>query len=145
MLRTESSGWAQTATQPRTRRRQTGPGAENVDSCIPAFLLLGLGLQMGDLRVLLRPDRQLRRQKALSLVLRGVRTVYNVGHELRPERQRQVATVDVTSFLLVNDEQVVTGLLDRNIDVLAQLDVPLRPEHEQPSVAPRSEPVWSKP
>ena len=82
----------------------------------------------GDIfRVPLRLDAQLRGEQTLRLVLRNVRPIHNIRNELRPERQREIATVDIPRFLLVNNEQIVALLRHRNIRILAQLDIPLRP------------------
>src|SRR6202022_3918472 len=86
-----------------------------------------------------------RGQQALSLVLRYVRAVDDIPDELQPEWQCQIAAIDVTRLFLINDEEVFSLALDPNIDVLAQLYIPLRAKHEEPPISPRPKPVRSKP
>ena len=88
------------------------------------------------LRIALRLDHQFRGEQALLLVLRHMRPFHNVRHKLRPKREEDVIAVDIPCLLLVHDEQVIPTRMSRHIDVFPQLDVALRPEYEQPTIAP---------
>src|ERR1700742_1749564 len=85
----------------------------------------GSGTNSHILRIPLRLDGQLRRQQTLRLVLRDVRAIHNIRNELRTERQREIAAIDVAGFFLIDNEQVVALLGNGDIRVLAQLDVAL--------------------
>src|SRR5277367_1457700 len=100
---------------------------------------------MCDLCVLLCLDDQLCGQQALSLILRNVRTVDNIGDELRSEGQRQIVAVDVTRFLLVYEEEVVAGLFHCHIGVLADFDISLGTENEKTAITPCSQAIWREP
>jgi len=72
---------------------------------------------------LLRPDHHFRRKQALGLVLRGVRPVYDIGDELRPEWQCQVVAIDISRFLRVNHEQMVATFAAGDIGILSKFHV----------------------
>ena len=63
--------------------------------------LRGKGENLG---VLLRFQYQLGGQKSLLLILRSVGPIHNIGHQLRPERQRHVAAIDVTGLFMIYDK-----------------------------------------
>src|ERR1039458_26690 len=55
-------------------------------------------------RNLLRFENQFGGQQRLLLVLRHMRAVHNIAHELRAERQLHVAAIHVRGLLLVDQE-----------------------------------------
>ena len=100
---------------------------------------------MHQLCLVLRLDHQLRGEQALSLILRYMRTIDDVSDKLRAEGQIQVVAVDITCLLSIDNKEVVSRLLNRNIGIFSELDVALRSENEEPPIAPRAQSVGSKP
>src|ERR1700734_3138703 len=100
---------------------------------------------MYQLRLVLRLDHQLRDEQTKRLILRYMRTVDNVSDKLRAEGQIHVVAVDITSLLSIDNKEVVSRLLNRNIGIFSELDVALRSENEEPPIAPRAQSVGSKP
>src|ERR1700723_373388 len=89
---------------------------------------------MHQLCLVLRLDHQLRDEQTKRLILRYMRTVDNVSDKLRAEGQVHVVAVDITSLLPIDNKEVVSRLLNRNIGIFSELDV-----------APRAQSVGSKP
>lgn len=81
----------------------------------------------------LRLDHQLRGEQTLRLVLRYMRTIDDVSDKLRAEGQIQVVAVDITCLLSIDNKEVVSRLLNRNIGIFSNLDVALRSENEEPA------------
>ena len=93
---------------------------------------------MHQLCLVLRLDHQLRDEQTKRLILRYMRTIDNVSDKLRAEGQIHVVAVDITSLLSIDNKEVVSRLLNRNIDIFSDLDVALRSENEEPPIAPRA-------
>src|SRR5271168_3564547 len=100
---------------------------------------------MCDLCVLLRLDNQLCGEQTLGLILCGVRTVDNVGDELRSEGQRQVVAVDVARFLLVNKEEIISRFFHRYVCVFTNFDISLGAQNEESAITPCTQAIWRKP
>src|ERR1700719_3529663 len=74
-----------------------------------------------------------------------MRPVHNIAYKLWPERQHDIAAVDVPRLLLIHDEQVIAALAASNIDVFAQFNVALSSKDKQAPIAPRPEAIRSEP
>src|SRR5690348_2073353 len=78
-----------------------------------------------------------------------MRSVHNVFHELRSERQSEIFAIDVARGFAVCDEQVISARAAGDVERLPQLDVALCTENEGAFVskcgdAARSQPVHAK-
>ena len=69
----------------------------------------------------------------------------DVVHEVGVVGQLDVGAVDALRAGAVDDEQVVTARAAGDVDVLAELDVALGAEDDQPSVAPGGQPLRGVP
>src|SRR5436305_4546989 len=80
-------------------------------------------LDLQHIRILLCANHQFRREQTLFLILRDMRSIDDVGHEFRSERQRHVVAIDVLRLFFVDEEQVISTFASGDIDVLSKLDV----------------------
>lgn len=71
--------------------------------------------------------------------------IEDVRNELLAVRQRLSATVDVSSFFLVYQKQVVGARSPGNINILTQLDVAFGAEDSQSHITPDSQSFRSEP
>src|SRR6185437_16357584 len=76
-----------------------------------------------NLRLLLRLQHQFRRQKRLHLILRHMRPVHHVPHELRAERQHHIRAVNMMLRLCIHQEQMIAALTPADVDILPEFDV----------------------
>src|SRR5215207_148040 len=97
------------------------------------------------LRLILRADRELRREEAMLLRHRRLGAVDHVVHELPSIRRLDPLAVDVIRPLLVADEEVVATGPASDVDVLAQLDEAVGADDRETSVAPGGQPIRREP
>lgn len=85
---------------------------------------------MHSLRVHLRLDHKLCRQQTLRLILSDVRSIRNIGDELRPKRQHHIVAIDVSLLALIYYEQIVAALTHAYVGVFAHLDIAFHAQNE---------------
>jgi hypothetical protein len=90
-------------------------------------------------------DHQFGGQETLRLILGNVRSIYYVCNKLRPERQRHLIAINVSGFVLINEKEIVSLVLDGHVCIFANLDVAIGTENEQAPVSPGTKSIGSKP
>src|SRR6185437_3112538 len=96
-------------------------------------------------RMHLRLDRELGCEKALRLILCRVGSIDDVIDKLRTKLKRQIVTVNISGLILIDDEEIIPLLAHGDIGVFPQLDIAVRAQDEEPSIAPCAEPKGSEP
>src|SRR5215831_16815219 len=74
-----------------------------------------------------------------------MRPIYDIAYELRPEGQLDIVAIDIAHPFLIHDEEMIVFRAAGDIDVLAQFDVAVGAENEEPAVTPHGKTVGSEP